>query len=214
VLGSFSLEIRGPRGFYQELRLRLWSEVTIEDLAPCYIPGPSSADAVCFRIRVSKGHRVASPVGETETKVEAMGETGCFQVTVSPIANEAVLELVAPQPKSEPVRLVLNVAVPRLRWLLHLDERQVEWRTTPDNVPAARLLQSQCRELLIDWSGLEELPDCMFLLKDTTTDPPQVLQAQRVSPRQGRHQRILLDLTPFFDTLQHHEDVPIITLAL
>jgi hypothetical protein len=213
ALGAFSIEIRGPRSFQQDLRLRLWFEVSLVGLAPYYLPGQTGADAASFRIRVSKNHQVRTLVGESETLVEPTDEEGYFEVTVSPVATEAVLELVAPQARGEAVRLGIHISIPRLRWLLRLDDRETEWRTTHSSVPAARLLQSNRRELIIDWAGVPNPPTCLFLLSDATVDPPKELQ-KNPSSQQGNHQRILLNLTAFHDTLQHYADVPIITLFL
>lgn len=214
VLGLFSLQIRGPRNFRQDLRLRLWSTLSIEDLAPYYLPGPHGTEPVHCSIVVAVGQQVLSPIGETATIVTAMQEPGRFQITIAAEAGEANLELLAPRPGQDPVRLLLRLAVPRLRWLLPLDDIQPKWCTTPDSLPAARFQQSHNRRLLLDWAGVDVLPDCSIVLLDATHDSAEILQESMLKPLAGNNQRHTLELSNFHDTIQYHEDVPILTLAL
>lgn len=214
ALGSFGLEVRGPRNFRQELRLRLWSGLAVEGLAAYYPPGPQGAQAVDFLVRVAPGQQVAVPVGETETTVAPGPESDCYRVTVAATASEAVLELLTSRSGDEPVRLVLRLAVPRLRWLLRLDDSPSQWRTTLEDLPAARFVQSQQRTLILDWGGAAVLPYCTLRLLDATQQPATVLQEEDVAAPQANSQRLLLNLGSFFDTVQGQADVPILTLAL
>ncbi|MBI3958971.1 MAG: hypothetical protein HY328_09185, partial [Chloroflexi bacterium] len=214
ALGSFALDVRGPRNFRQELRLRLWSGLAVEGLAAYYPPGPQGAQAVDFLVRVAPGQQVAVPVGETETAVAPSPEADTYRVTVADTASEATLELLAARPGDEPVRLALRLAVPRLRWLLRLDDSPAQWRTTPEDLPAARFAQSQQRTLILDWGGAATLPYCTLRLLDATQQTATVLQEEDVAAPQAKSQRLPLNLGSFFDTIQRQADVPILTLAL
>ncbi|MCB0110993.1 MAG: hypothetical protein KDE53_33965, partial [Caldilineaceae bacterium] len=214
VLGVFTLHIRGPRNFRQEIRLRSWSELSIVDLAPYYLPSRQGAEPVQFDILLPVGQRAMSLVGEITTTITSTDSPGCFKVTVAAEASEANIELIEPHSSDDAVRLPLRLAVPRLRWLLRLDDAQAEWRTTPTGLPAARFQQSQERSLILDWIGIDAMPDCTLVLLDATNHSPNILQEVTLKPLLGSNRRHAINLSHFHDTIHYHEDIPILTLAL
>lgn len=214
LFGTFSIEIRGPRNFYQELRVRLWPALAIEDLASYYLPGPEGAEPVAFHIRIAPNQNIAVPAGESDTSVEACGSPGLFCVTVTSTSNVASLELDLDRRDGKMVRVPLRVAVPRLRWLLRLDQEDTNWCTTPEDRPVALFLQSQRRNLLLDWTGVAAIPPCSLVLVDSIGDPPEILQELELKPLKGNDRRQNVELSSLHDTLRHHEDRPILTVAL
>lgn len=214
ALGSFVLELRGPRGFQQELSFQLWSELTLDELRAYYLPTAQGPQAVNFRVALAHDHQVAVPVGEAATTVTADQEPGCFCVSVAPSAGEAVLELQARRHDSEVVRLTLRLPVPRLRWLLRLEATTPQWRMRPESLSASRFAQSPERTLVLDWGNLSVVPSCQLTLLDEAQQPATVLQEMEVSIPHPTMRRLNVNLGSILDTVLQNADVPILTLAL
>lgn len=213
VMGVFGLEIRGPRTFRQELRFRIWSDLVISDLQECYLPGPQGAEPVQFYVAVATDQQVAAPAGEEAPQVFPTDQPGQYRVMVAPHRLEAVLDLVAPRPQDESVRVSLRLAIPRLRWMVRLNGKEADWQTTAPTLPVDTVRQSQNRGLLLDWGRIDKPPYATIVLKDATGVESRMLQEVDLDPRKlGR--RPYLDLTEFFDTIQQNRDCPIFTLSM
>lgn len=212
ALGSFDLTLRGPRTFRQEMRLRLWLGLSVEGLQPYYLPTLKGAQPADFTVFVDPDQRVAAPVGESGVQISGSG--GRFLVTVAGEASQATLELQAPRPQGEGVRLLVRLPIPRLRWLLRLDDAAGEWLTTPGELSVDRLSQSSQRVLLLDWAGVDEIPACSLALLDESTNPPRLLQEEPLPAVRGMSHRLSVEVGRFHDSIGHHADVPILTLAL
>lgn len=209
--GAYTVELEGPRRFRSEQSFRIWPLLTVEDLAPYYLPGSDGPTPVVFHVQTRPTDRLVPVEEAAGVEVTATETPGQYQVTVQPDSTAAKLVLV--QPGKMEIQLPLEVSVPRLRWTVRLDKETLDWTTEPLTLPVDKLLESQHVNMILAWEGAEQAPKGRLLLRDAATSGKPVLQeAEVAAPR--RSSRTSVDLVRFRDTLRGTSDVSNFDLAL
>ena len=211
--GVYDIELEGPRHMRKTLSCRIWPQLTIEDLAPYYPPGPAGPEPINFFIQVAPSEQIILPPDVDDVEVETTDTPGRFRIQVAAEATRAELTLVSPQTDAKPVQVPLQLRTPRLRWLIRLEEEELTWMMQPGEWPVDKLLQNRQAYLLLSWENAHSAPPSTLQLLNAETQPGEVLQEEAVQSLALAH-RAGLSLIPFFSTLRESGDLSSLLFAL
>ena len=217
--GIFEVEVHGPIRPPQPLVFRFWPDVRVEDIPPYVLPGPHGHTNTHFYLRVPPECTVRVQEGEEDVEVIATEQPGRFRVRMGPKSNIAPLRLVQQQNETTLAEVPVHIGIPRLRWLLDLEEADVP---QPQGRPMTRsvdaFLQHPHVFLILEWRlniAPDALPEMRIALVDPNLRPPRLLQESDSipPPREGRHRQII-HLGPFRDTVRAHKEMPLLRFDL
>ena len=198
-IGTYQLHLHGPGRTEVELPFRAWHEIRIEDLQPYYLPDSQGAEDVLIHIQIPADCKITTLREDTSVE-KAIPH---WLVKVGPNSDHAYLQLeISTQP--EPIRVPLQLEVPRLRWAIQLEIAEaLKWRSTPIRIPLAKLLQTRSPRLFVEIPLMGEHPPIIALhLK--TPDNQTPLQSYEDQQVKGTQHYLEFRLDTFSDTLRAH----------
>lgn len=208
-IGAYQLYVHVPGRTEVELPFRAWHDIRIEDLQPYYLPGSQGAEDVLIHVQIPGDCKLTTL--REDTSVENV--TPLWLVRVGPNSDHAYLQLeISTQP--EPIRVPLQLEVPRLRWAIQLEIAEaLEWRSTPIRIPLAKLLQTRSPRLFVEIPLMGEHPPIVALhlkIPDNQT-PLQSYEDQQVK---GTQHYLEFRLDTFSDTLRAHVEQSVFDFVL
>lgn len=211
--GTYHLKLTYRGRLVSELPFRVCAGLKIDGLQPYYLPADNGADPVTFSVHPPPGFRVL--VDDDEDHVSLTPVRDRVKVTVAPHASQATLRMELPA-EPEPVRVPLQVHLPRLRWALTLEAgAEFAWTPQPLTRPLAELLQTapgRARpRLRVECPALSAAP---MLAELHLTAPGRAQSLQASSSRAFGAGWLDFDLAGFFDTLRAHPEESIFEFAL
>lgn len=197
-VGTYHLTLSRRGRVVTQLPFRVCAGLQIDGLHPYYLPTEQGAQSVDFTLRLSQNGSLLAE-DESEVKIHSYG----FKVRAAAEVSHVDLRLELPA-SSEPVRLPLRVAIPRLRWALTLEKgTALEWTNQPISRPLPEILQANLAN---------SHPRLRVELPLQETEKPLVelhlTVPGRETPLQTSDSRLLasnwleFDLSIFFDTLR------------
>ena len=208
-IGAYQLYVHGPGRKEVELPFRAWHEIRIEDLQPYYLPGSKGAEDVHILVSLPGDCRLTA--SREDTSVEK--DTTHWHVIVGPNSDHAYLQLeISTNP--EPIRVPLQLEVPRLRWAIQLEIAEaLEWVSTPFRIPLAKLIQTRSPRLLVEIPRMGEHPP-IIALHLTTPDNQAPLQSYEDQQVKGTQRYLEFRLNLFSDTLRAHVEQSVFDFVL
>lgn len=200
--GTYHLTLSRRGHSTSEMPFRVCAGLDINGLQPYYLPDSTGSKEVTFSIHLPSGFHL---LVQDEENVSTSSLGGGQEIKVSPNASQANLLLELPT-EPEPVRVPLQIRIPRLRWALTLETgAALEWAHQLITRPLAELLQTDLSRarprLRVDLPALAT----DSLLAELHLNAPGRDHPLQTSPSRTLTARWLdFDLGGFFDTLRAH----------
>jgi len=213
IWGTYVIELRGPRRLHTHLAFRAWPDLTLNELAAYYLPGPQGAEPISFYLQGAPDDQLWASEEKPGVQVEPQPTPGGFRIQLDPDVCIATLYISRDFANEAQVQIPLHLRAPRLRWLIRLGEEEFPWMTSSINIPADKLLQSRPASLILALEGARTVREGRLLLLDAENMADECLQEESL-PGLAITNRVAQDLLRFFDTIRAYGDRPSLILAL
>lgn len=208
-IGTYHLSLEQRGRLVSELPFRVCAGLKIRALRPYYLPNANGAEEVTFQVQLPAG--VSLYTEDDETTISPLPSGEGSEVKVSPRASRADLRLELPA-EPEPIRLPLQVAIPRLRWALTLEKgAAIEWAHQPVARSLAELLQANQPRLRVELPLMDGAKPLAAL---HLTAPGVESPLQTSDSRALFAQWLEFNLAAFFDTLRAHPEESVFEFRL
>jgi len=212
IIGNYKAEIKGPFGFKQILKFRLWSNLTILNL-PNSIEAKSE-DKIDFTIASTLDFECESQTDEENISIE---KTVGFYKVIAPSSAERIdLYLTTRTKAGIPIRVPIYIAIHGAKWMvggISTITQMVEgWHHHEFSIELDLLLQAQqpCLHLRVFGQEVDCIRSRLILC-----DPTQpVSEIQIINPNRNiiDAQVLYFDLSGIKNNLEHFKEISIFQL--
>jgi hypothetical protein len=213
-IGTYDLEVINPKDERVSLPFRVWPELEVEGLKPLFVPEEDRGKTELF-FTLPKGTRLAINRDPNEQSAHIAASdmddehSNCYLVHIPPEVTTGEFLLVA-QKDPEPIRVPLELCIPRLQWSLRFDDsdvKEIDWATRLVKQSLPKVKQSSRATLLIS----ADLPRDHRLHMDLALVLPEREKQLQVLSRKTLTQDTpycSFDLKNFLDTIKQHPAEP------
>lgn len=212
LIGTYRVEVKGPFGFEQTLRFRLWPNLTILNLPTSIEAKPD--DKIDFTIASKLDFECESQTDDEKLSIKKT--VGLFRVSAPSAVERIDLYLTTRTQAGLPVRVPIYIAIPGAKWMLggiHAITQAIEkWHHHEIPVELDLLLQTQQPCLHLKVYGQEvDCANSRLILCDPT-QPENEIQVIKPNRNIMAAQALTFDLAGIKDNLEHFKHISIFQL--
>ncbi|HAF62790.1 MAG TPA: hypothetical protein DCK95_10770 [Anaerolineaceae bacterium] len=212
IIGSYKAEIKGPLGFEQILKFRLWPNLTVLNL-PNSIEAKSE-DKIDFTIASTLEFECERQTDQENVSIEKT--VGLYKVSIPLTVERIDLYLTTRTKAGIPIRVPIYLAIPSVKWMVGgisaITRMEVGWHHHEFSIALDLLLQAQQPYLHLKVYGQEVDRGRSRLILCDPTQPENEVQVINPKSNNLDTQTINFDLSGIKNNLGYFFEISIFQL--